>query len=89
MLNFEEIDLADLAMRLKERLGSVLPEDYLDGRTVIRDTLEAQLGCSAMEAEDLVETLESREYLRFPTNADETHSNQPSRWVIGIPSAER
>ena len=89
MINFEEIDLAEVTRNLLARLGRELPDDYLDGRTVIRDALEAQLGCSALEAEDLVETLESREYLRFPKNADNTHPNQPSRWIIAVPSAER
>jgi hypothetical protein len=85
----EEIDLATLARALHERFGSNLEEDYLDGRTRIRDAIADLLGCSVYEAEEIVDTMESRDYLRFPRLADDTHPSLPWRWHIGIPAAER
>jgi hypothetical protein len=88
-MNMEEIDLAGVARRLHERFSAGLDEDYLDGRTLIRDALVELMECSELEAEELVDTLESREYLRFPRNVDDTHPNASSRWRIGVPAAER
>ncbi len=73
MLILEEIDLAALSHRLRERLGH-LCDDYLDGRRVIRDAIAEELACSELEAEDLTDTLEARGFLRFPRFADSTHS---------------
>lgn len=89
MLNVEQVDLAAVVRALHERFGGTLDEDYLDGRTLIRDALARHLDCSELEAEELVDTLESREYLRFPTNLDETHPSKWSRWYIGVPRAEQ
>lgn len=76
MLNVEEIDLAALAHKLRERLGGHLCDDYLDGRTVIRDAVAEALACSALEAEELTDTLEAGGYLRFPRFPDDTHSGR-------------
>src|SRR5262245_13239256 len=89
MLDLQRIDLANLARDLELRLGAQIEQEYLDGRTLIRDAVARMLGCSALEAEALVDTLESREYLQFPTLLDETHPNRVARWRICIPAAER
>src|SRR6185369_12333897 len=85
VLNLEEIDLESLAMMLRERFGNTLEEDYLDGRTVLRDAVCSHLGCSSLEAEELVDTLEAREYVRFPRLVDDTHPSEGARWLIGDP----
>lgn len=58
-LDVEEIDLASLARRLLSAVGSPV-EGYVVGRTVMRDAVASILGCSLLEAENLVETLISR-----------------------------
>lgn len=89
-LDLEGIDLAGVARTLRERFGGgLLDEDYLDGRTRIRDAIAEALDCSALEAEEIVDTMESREYLRFPRFPDDTHPSRPLRWHIGVPAAER
>lgn len=55
-IDVEEIDLAKLARRLLGAVGSPL-EGYVVGRTVMRDAVADLLGCSLLEAENLVETL--------------------------------
>jgi hypothetical protein len=81
----EEIDLASLARALRARFGPQLDENYLDGRTILRDAVVAIVGCSALEAEELVDTLEGMHYLRFPQLPDETHSARSSLWEISAP----
>lgn len=88
MLRIEDIDLVDVASMLARRFGPCLEEDYLDGRTLVRDALVSEMACSELEAEELVDTLESCAYLRFPTFNDETHPNRRSSWTIGVPATE-
>jgi hypothetical protein len=82
MLTVEEIDLAVLSSSLRARLGSPLEAGYLRGRTAIRDAIVVQLGCSAYEAEELVDTLELQGYVRFPHLPDDTHPLGRRAWHI-------
>jgi hypothetical protein len=57
-LDVEEVDLAELLHVLrarKQELGGVL-----DGRSRMRDLVAGHLGCSLLEAEELVDTLIAR-----------------------------
>lgn len=81
--SLEEIDLIALTDRLREELGDTLGEGYLDGRTILRDAVARDLGCSDYEAEELVDTLEMGGYIRFPKLRDETHSDRSALWHIG------
>ena len=58
-IDVEEIDLAHLARRLLSAVGSPV-EGYVVGRTLMRDAVADILGCSLLEAENLVETLIGR-----------------------------
>lgn len=78
----EQLDLALLAAALRRRLGRHLFAGYLRGKTLMRDALEEQLGCSESLAEELVETLELQGYLRFPHLADATHPANQHAWNI-------
>ncbi|MGZ3440891.1 MAG: hypothetical protein ACXVDD_15310 [Polyangia bacterium] len=82
----EDIDLAQLTGALRRRYGRHLFASYLRGKTLIRDAILEQLGCSAYEAEELVETLELMGYVRFPHLADDTHPLTRHSWIIGEPS---
>ncbi len=86
MLNpeIDQIDLLALCGALLARFGETLEENYLDGRTILRDAVADILRCSELEAEELVDTLEAMRYLRFPTLSDETHPVRSLRWVICV-----
>jgi len=80
-LNVEEIDLAALCAALR-RVFDVPPSGYLRGRTAVRDAVVEHLGCSELEAEQLVETMIGLGFLRFqgdPTSAPESDEI----WKIG------
>ena len=57
------------------------PVGYLRGRSYFRDVLAHELGCSDLEAEELVDTLEMNGYLEFTGNPAE-RSVADSRWDI-------
>ena len=78
----EEIDLVRLTGLLRRRYGRHLYASYLRGRTLLRDAVVEELGCSAYEAEELVETLELMGYVRFPHYEDDTHPLTRHSWVI-------
>jgi hypothetical protein len=61
----EEIDLAVLVRRAAERVPSTARVGALDGRTAFRDAVMDLLRCSALQAEDIVDTLVAREFLVF------------------------
>lgn len=64
-MQLEEIDLAELSGRLRAELGDSEPIGYLRGKSVLRDIVQRLMGCSELEAEELVDTLELRGYLHF------------------------
>ena len=78
----EEIDLAQLTGALRRRYGRHLYASYLRGKTLMRDAVVESLGCSAYEAEELVETLELMGFVRFPHLEDNTHPLTRHSWVI-------
>jgi hypothetical protein len=67
-LLIEEVDLAELTASLRSRLAGVAPVGYLDGRTALRDAVGDVLGCSALEAEEIVDTLVARGFVRYEGN---------------------
>jgi len=61
----EDIDLHELAGFLKQRLSEGPPAGYLRGKALMRDVLAQERGLSALEAEELVDTLELNGFLHF------------------------
>jgi hypothetical protein len=61
----EEIDLETIAERLMEVFGEMPPIGYLPGRTALRDAVMSQLGCSELQAEEIVDTMVERGFLRY------------------------
>jgi hypothetical protein len=78
----EDIDLQQLATMVQQRFGRRLDASYLRGKTLLRDAVEAHLGCSSVQAEALVETMELQGYLRFPHLDDATHPADRRAWII-------
>jgi hypothetical protein len=60
----ESIDLAVLTRRVRAALPSP-PRGPITGRTEIRDAVGTILGCSALEAEAIVETMIGRGFAVF------------------------
>lgn len=84
--DIESIDLGALTADLRRAFGGSAPEGYILGRTALRDAVAAQVGCSDVMAEDIVETLISRGFLRF--DGDPTSIvGESARWVIAEGSA--
>ena len=81
-LAVEDIDLSLLTGALRRRYGRHLYASYLRGKTLLRDAVVESLGCSAYEAEELVETLEMMGYVRFPHLEDDTHPLTRHSWMI-------
>lgn len=81
-LAVEDVDLERLTVALRRRYGRELYASYLRGKTVMRDAVEAELGCSDFEAEELVETLEMMGYVHFPQLPDDTHALTRDFWII-------
>lgn len=80
-VDIESIDLALLAAEISAIFGGVSPEGYLSGRTALRDAVAERLGCSDTTAENIVETMISRGFVRFEGDPTST-SSEDDRWVI-------
>jgi hypothetical protein len=81
MIPVDDIDLARLARELLQDLGHHAAEGYLRGKTELRDLVVRRLGCSALEAEELVDTMELRGFLRFDGDPS-TRSQADSAWTV-------
>ena len=70
-LDPESIDLLSLTRRLAADLGAeAIPGGYLEGKTGARNLLLNYFGCSELEAEQVVDTLVARGFMRFHTAAE-------------------
>lgn len=65
MREMDETELADLALALRRRFEHQPPVGYLDGKTALRDAVEAEIACSDLEAEEIVDTLELQHHLVY------------------------
>lgn len=72
----ESVDLNRVAERLHSLFVHHPPAGYLDGKTAMRNALEDSFGVSEMDAEELVDTLETRGFVHYegdptaPTEVD-------------------
>jgi hypothetical protein len=78
----DEVDLSALVAGLRRDFGNDPPVGYLRGRTAIRDAVVRRLGCSALEAEELVDTMESRGFLHYPADPSR-RSRTDEPWTLG------
>lgn len=85
-VNFEEMDLAGIASDLRRSFGDRPPTGYLPGKTAFRDAIMNKRDCSALEAEQIVDTMVARGFLRYqgsPSGAID--GSQP--WTIDTKSS--
>jgi len=64
-LSPEDIDLADLAETLAGPLTRAPAAGFVEGKTTLRDLVIAELQCSVLQAEQLVDTMVASGFLRF------------------------
>jgi hypothetical protein len=63
-MRVEDVDLAELARGLRDDLGHA-PAGYLPGRTELRDRTVQRLGCSELQAEQIVDTMIARRFVSY------------------------
>jgi len=77
----DDLDLQQLTAELKHMLPHGEPVGYLRGKSLMRDMLLSMNRFSELEAEELIDTLESRGFLRFLGDPSE-RSVADSHWEI-------
>lgn len=82
-MDIENIDLAEVAERIRRFFQTDPPVGYLRGRTAFRDAVIREMGCSSLEAEELVDTLEAQGYLHFEGDPS-IRSEASSSWRIEL-----
>jgi hypothetical protein len=82
VIALEDLDLAELTRSLRERLAGSPPTGYLVGRTALRDAVTDELQCSELVAEEIVDTLVLRGFVRY--RGDPTAEIDDARgWSLG------
>jgi hypothetical protein len=77
----DDLDLRQLTADLKRILAPGEPVGYLRGKSLFRDVLVSMKGFSELEAEELIDTLEIRGFLRFLGDPTE-RSVADAHWEI-------
>jgi hypothetical protein len=78
----EDVDLATLATCLAGRFARDPPRGYVVGRSALRNAVADELHCSDLEAENLVDTMLGRGFLRFEGSATQRVDTLESVWKI-------
>ena len=79
-MNPEQLDLAALTERLAKQSPSSAIGGYLVGKTWFRNAVLADLGCSELEAERIVDTLIARGFL--VPSGDPSSTSEPIVWRL-------
>jgi hypothetical protein len=79
MINPESVDLARLTAAFARRVPEPAREGFVVGRTNLRDCVISETSCSEVMAEQLVETMVTRGFIRYlePQPGEVT-----GRWVV-------
>jgi hypothetical protein len=75
----EEVDLAQLCEMIATELPLEARSGFELGKTTIRDAIAEHLGCSALMAEQLVDTLVMHGMLRY---AGDPESMNEAPWLV-------
>jgi len=78
----EDIDLDALRRELAERLRGAEPAGYVHGKGTLRAAVVSILRCSEMEAEQLVDTLETRNLIRYRGHSKDGVDDLESHWQL-------
>ena len=77
----DDLDLRQLTVDLKRMLAPGEPVGYLRGKSLMRNLLVETKGFSELEAEELIDTLELRGFLKFLGDPSE-RSVADAHWEI-------
>ena len=78
----EELDLNDLRRQLEECFNESPPLGYVRGKTALRAAVVKILQCSALEAEQVADTLETRGLIRYEGDRSDKVDDLDSRWLL-------
>jgi hypothetical protein len=78
----EEIDLERLRQQLVGRFRGAAPRGYVRGKGDLRAAVVAILGCSDLEAEQLVDTMEARRLIRYEGDRREAVDQLEHHWGL-------
>lgn len=76
-----DLDLAELTRALAVTFAGAAPIGFVRGRTALRDAVKSKLACSDLEAEQIVDTLVARGFLRF-TGDPKTTDDPGATWTL-------
>ena len=77
----EDLDLQEVTQQLRDALGDAEPIGYLRGKSLMRNALVHERGFSELEAEELIDTLELRGFLKYSGDPSEP-SQASAHWEI-------
>jgi hypothetical protein len=78
----ENIDLRRIAERLRVLFLHQPPLGYLNGKTSMRNALEDCFQLSELDAEELIDTLESRGFVRYEGDPSGAPEIEDVPWAI-------
>ncbi len=81
-ISVEEVDLAELSEALRQRFALATPTGYLRGRTALRDAVAGMLSCSELRAEELVDTLIVRGFVRYEGDPTANVDGDQLPWLL-------
>jgi hypothetical protein len=79
----EDIDLEELRRKLSARFSGAAPAGYVRGKGDLRAAVLTLLDCSALEAEQLVDTMEGRGLIRYEGDRQEEVDQLERHWDLG------
>jgi len=82
----KNLDLQEVTQQLRAALGDAEPTGYLRGKALMRNALVHARGFSELEAEELIDTLEWRGFLKYLGDPSEP-SLANAKWDIASPAA--
>jgi hypothetical protein len=82
MVDPEDIDLLELRRQLAEHFGRGGPPGYIHGKGALRAAVVAILSCSELEAEQLVDTLETRGLIRYEGDRRHEIDDLEHYWLL-------
>jgi hypothetical protein len=81
----EDLDLNALLRELASHFAGAAPVGYVRGKSALRTAVLQILGCSELEAEQLVDTLEGRGLIRYEGDRRVGIDDLGHRWWLADP----
>lgn len=78
----DDLDLNELRSQLARRFRGAAPVGYVRGKGALRVAVIEMLECSELEAEQIVDTLESRGLIRYEGDRRDEVDDLQHRWRL-------